>query len=208
MPETSFRSLLVKYTANGTIIDTYWKQVFTSYTEPHRCYHTLAHLNHLLNELTGAGAHIINRDALLFALYYHDIIYEPMRGDNEERSALMAKNAMEQLAVPDSIINTTCIRATRSHALNDDPDINYFTDADLSVLGQAPVVYKTYCEGIRKEYGIYPDVFYQRGRKNVLSAFIQRSQIFNTAFFYNKYETQARINIAAEIAAINELGYR
>ncbi|HTG56069.1 MAG TPA: hypothetical protein VL943_07375, partial [Niabella sp.] len=188
MLENSFRLLLRNYTDDGTTIDRYWIEINTCYTEPHRHYHTILHLNNFLKELTGIRTKLENWDAMLFALYYHDMIYDPLRADNEERSAIIAGERMEQISVPGFIIRAavSCIMATRSHSVNDDPDINYFTDADLSVLGQAAVGYKAYSDGIRREYSIYPDLIYQRGRKNVLLGFLQMNRIFKTDFFYNK----------------------
>lgn len=208
MLENSFRLLLRNYTDDGTTIDRYWREINTCYTEPHRHYHTILHLNNFLKELTSIRTKLENWDAMLFALYYHDMIYDPLRADNEERSAIIAGERMEQISVPGFIIRATagCIMATRSHEVSDNPDINYFTDADLSVLGQAPDIYKRYSNDIRKEYDIYPDVVYYPARKNVLLVFLQMGCIFKTDFFYKKYEEQARVNIKAEIALIDNNG--
>ena len=208
MLENSFRLLLRNYTDDGTTIDRYWREINTCYTEPHRYYHTILHLNNFLKELTGIRTKLENLDAMLSALYYHDMIYDPLRADNEERSAIIAGERMEQISVPGFIIRATagCIMATRSHEVSDNPDINYFTDADLSVLGQAPDIYKRYSNDIRKEYDIYPDVVYYPARKNVLLVFLQMMRIFKTDFFYKKYEEQARVNIKAEIALIDNNG--
>ncbi len=205
MLENSFRLLLKNYTDDGTTIDRYWSEINTCYTEPHRHYHTLAHLNNFLVELTGIRTRLENWTAMLFALFYHDIIYNPLRSDNEERSAILAREGMEQMSIPGFIIRATadCIMATRSHEVSDNPDVNYFTDADLSVLGQARDIYKRYSNDIRKEYDVYPDVVYCPARKNVLLVFLQMTRIFKTDFFYNKYEEQARINIKAEIALMD-----
>lgn len=205
MLENSFRLLLRKYTDDSTIIDRFWNEINTCYAEPHRHYHTLSHLNHFLKELNGIITRLENWVASLFAIYYHDIIYDPLQSDNEEQSAILASERMRQINVPDSVITTAIghIMATRSHEINEDPDVNYFTDADLSVLGQAPDIYKAYSDNIRKEYREYPDAIYCRGRKKVLSGFLQMTRIFKTDFFYEKYEERARINIKAEIALLN-----
>ncbi|WP_114793204.1 hypothetical protein U0035_14455 [Niabella yanshanensis] len=202
MLENSFKLLLINYTDNSRITDRYWDEINTCYAEPHRHYHTILHLNNFLKELTAIRTRLENWPAVLFALYYHDIIYDPLRSDNEEQSAILARERMEQISVPGFIIGAvaSCIMATRSHEVNDSPDVNYFTDADLSVLGQAPDIYKAYNNNIRKEYRGYPDAIYYRGRKKVLSDFLQMTHIFKTDFFYDKYEEQARINIKAEIA--------
>lgn len=205
MLESSFKLLLKNYTDQGSSIDAYWNEINSRYNERHRYYHTPSHLHHLLMELTAIKAQLKEWDALLFALYYHDIIYDPLRSDNEERSAILAKERMNHLLVADAVMELAvhCIRATRSHVISDVTDVNFFTDADLAVLGQAPEVYKSYCSNIRKEYKVYPDELYHPGRSKLLCGFLQRTRIFKTDYFYKKYEEQARINIAEEIAMIS-----
>lgn len=203
--ETLFKSMLRSYSLKDNRISDYWSEISDHYKEPHRHYHTLTHLNHFLKELTNVRTQLKNQQAIFFALYYHDIIYDPLRSDNEESSALLAKERMMQMGVPGPTVDLTVnyIIATRTHAVKEDSDANYFTDADLSVLGQQPENYKDYSNAIRAEYDIYPDIVYWPARKKVLCGFLQMSRIFKTGFFYKKYEEQARVNIAAEISSID-----
>ncbi|MCH5716496.1 HD domain-containing protein [Niabella hibiscisoli] len=206
--EDSFKCLITNYAASSSRVDDYWNEIVSCYTQPHRHYHTLTHLNYLITALAEINTQLKKPDAVLLAAYYHDVIYDPLRSDNEEQSSVLARERLAQAGVPDCITQQTivCIMATRSHVLTESSDANYFTDADLSVLGQAPGVYEKYSSDIRKEYGAYPDVVYQPARRQVLSAFLQMPQIFKTGFFCQKYEAQARLNIAAEIALIDRGG--
>ena len=94
------------------------------------------------------------------------------------------------------------VLATKKHAACDDTDTNYFTDADLSVLGQGWYVYSNYYRQVRKEYALYPDIIYIPGRKKVLQHFLQMERIFKTDHFFNKFELQARENIQKELEAL------
>ncbi|MEG1198490.1 MAG: hypothetical protein RSD53_03805, partial [Algoriella sp.] len=78
-------------------------------------------------------------------------------------------------------------------------DINYFIDADLSILGQSTVKYFIYSENIRKEYQQFPKEIYNLGRKNVLEKFVAQDQIYKTDHFNYLYEQQARENLDFEI---------
>lgn len=74
---------------------------------------------------------------------------------------------MKQISVPSETI-TRCkaqILATKTHVKSTENDTNYFTDADLSVLGATWEIYTNYYQGVRKEYSIYPDIIYNPGRK-------------------------------------------
>jgi predicted metal-dependent HD superfamily phosphohydrolase len=102
---------------------------------------------------------------------------------------------------------TTCfineiILATKTHVPNENPDVNFFTDADLSVLGQSFEVYIKYYENIRKEYAWYPNIIYNRGRKKVLEHFLAMERIYKTDYFFDKFEKQARSNMAEELRCL------
>lgn len=88
--------------------------------------------------------------------------------------------------------------------MNDDKEINLFTDADLSILGSVQSVYVNYAKQVRQEYSIYPDFMYRPGRQKVLNHFLQMKKIFKTDVFFNKYEAQARINLQHESALLTE----
>jgi predicted metal-dependent HD superfamily phosphohydrolase len=57
------------------------------YCEPHRHYHTLAHIRHCLREFDQAASLMDHPDAVAMALWFHDAIYVPGAMDNERRSA-------------------------------------------------------------------------------------------------------------------------
>ena len=96
---------------------------------------------------------------ILFTLFYHDIVYNSLKSNNEEKSAELAEKRMTQISVSNEIIECckAQILATKSHVKSTDSDTNYFTDADLSVLGQTWETYSIYYKNVRKEYAIYPD---------------------------------------------------
>ena len=201
MLKETFIRILTNYTNDNALIDELWTEVEQNYSGKKRYYHTLQHLDNLLAELTEVKGAIQNRETVLFTLYYHDIIYNPLKSDNEERSAALAEKRMKQAGVSNAMIEccTKQILATKSHIESADSDTNYFTDADLSVLGQDWEIYSLYYKNVRKEYFIYPDFMYNPGRKKVLSHFLSMHRIFKTDFFYNRFEVQARQNMRREI---------
>ena len=197
----TFLRLLSIYTDNSGLTNELWSEIEENYSGKKRFYHTLQHLDDLLIQLTEIKDELKDWEAILFTLYYHDIIYDAGRSDNEEESAALAGHRMKQVAVPEHIIEhcQKQILATKSHIQSSDSDTNYFTDADLSVLGQPWEIYLSYSHHIRREYDIYPDLIYMTGRKKVLHHFLEMDRIFKTGFFYNRYETQARQNMQKEI---------
>ena len=201
MLKDTFIQLVSKYTTNNIVANELWTEIEQNYSNKKRHYHTLQHLNSLLEQLTEAKKEIQNWDAILFTLYYHDIVYNTLKSDNEEKSAALAKTRMTQIAVSTQTIELCYnqILATKSHQTSSNSDTNYFTDADLAVLGKSWETYATYYKNVRKEYAIYPDFLYNRGRKKVIKHFLAMDRIFKTDFFYYKFETQAKQNLNQEL---------
>jgi predicted metal-dependent HD superfamily phosphohydrolase len=201
----TFTRLLTNFTDNNRLANELWTEIEKNYSSKKRHYHTLQHLDNLLAQLIEVKGEIQNWETTLFTLYYHDIIYDALKSDNEEKSAELAEMRMNQISVSNNIIKLCKkqILATKSHIESTDSDTNYFTDADLSILGQTWPIYSMYSKNVRKEYSIYPDFVYNAGRKKILNHFLAMDRIFKTNFFYNKFEIQAKGNIQKELEQLN-----
>jgi len=204
--EPLFTLMIAELTGDALIAASYWSEVEMNYGRSKRHYHNLQHLDALTRELVEIKHAINEWEILLFSIAYHDIIYNPLRHDNEEKSAEFALKRMTTLHCSAGQVNncTAQILATKKHTWSNDSDTNYFTDADLSILGSPPAVYKAYVQSIRKEYKLYPDFVYNPGRQKVLKHFLDMPAIFKTAHFTNKYESQARMNLQEELRSLEK----
>lgn len=199
--KTIFYSLAGRYTTKDGAIDRAWLRITKGHTEKGRHYHTLTHLADIIVQLEPYAAHT-GYDTMLFATFYHDIVYNVLQHNNEEQSAALAMKKMRALHVPETIIAecNACILATKKHEATGSDVIDLFTDADMSILGRDWPVYKSYTQSVRKEYSIYPDLLYKPGRRKVLEGFLAMERIFKTAYFYDLYEAAARENVQRETA--------
>jgi predicted metal-dependent HD superfamily phosphohydrolase len=179
-----------------------WNEIEIYYTHPHRYYHNLDHLQQCYNELTAIKNKLEDWDCVKVALFYHDIVYKAQSNKNEEDSAQLAKLRMKGFNWSNARIERCIshILSTKWHSYSDDNDSNYFTDADLSILGNGPSIYSRYSSEIRKEYSIYPDFIYKPGRKKVIKHFLEMDRIYKTDYFHDHFETQARINLSEELS--------
>ncbi|RZJ81020.1 MAG: hypothetical protein EOO47_05705 [Flavobacterium sp.] len=204
MLKETFVNLLSTYTQERELIDEFWAEIEKNYNGAKRFYHTLIHLENLLRQLTAVKAKIQNWDTLLFSLYYHDVIYNALKSNNEEKSAELAVARMVGLNLPQTMIDRcdAQILATKLHRQSDDNDTNYFLDADLSILGQPWEAYLKYSKNVRREYAIYPDLIYKPGRKKVLQHFISMERIYKTDYFFQELEATAKQNLEKELASI------
>jgi predicted metal-dependent HD superfamily phosphohydrolase len=196
-----FLALARRYSASASLAVELWTEIEKSYTAHKRHYHNLTHLQDLHQALIPHHLKISDWDVTLFAVYYHDLVYNVLKSNNEERSAVLAEKRMQALKVPEEKIwrVKNHIRATKAHAGSIDPDTDIFVDADLSILGSNGPTYLQYADNIRKEYSIFPNVVYKNGRAKVLQYFLNREKIFTTETFFSLYENQARINIKREL---------
>jgi predicted metal-dependent HD superfamily phosphohydrolase len=202
--KTMYFSLLEPYTQDIGLVESFWQELILQYGGAGRFYHTLAHLEHLYGQVLPLRPLVQDWDTFLFTLFYHDIIYNALRKDNEEKSAEIAEAHLSALGYPPARISRckAQIIATKSHVESSEQDTNLFLDADLSILGQEFSIYTTYTQQIRKEYAMYPDLLYRPGRKKVLQHFLGMDSIFKTRYFQEKYEASARKNLQAELAQL------
>ena len=91
------------------------------------------------------------------------------------------------------------ILETKGHSISKDNDTNFFTDADLSILGLDWDLYSEYAQNVRKEYSNYPTIIYKMGRRKVLKHFLVMERIFKTDHFFEKFEVLARENLRREL---------
>ena len=205
MFENYFKDEVERVSNDKSLLEKLWAEIKFSYGSSKRHYHNLYHLDSVIKELSIVREQINDWHTLVFSVAYHDIIYDAVKKDNEERSASLSYTRLTQLGLPE-LQKEKCrlqILATKNHNINVEEDTNYFTDADLSILGADPSDYLKYCEQIRKEYKLFPDFLYKPGRKKVLSHFLEMKSIFKTKFFQDKFEANARTNIANELALLS-----
>ena len=177
------------------------------YQEPHRFYHNLDHMVHVLNLVERMGNQAENLTAVQLAAWFHDVIYEIGAGDNEALSAQYAVAKLTHLGLPGNLTAEIgrLIRATVDHHADpDDIDAQILLDADLSSFGFEGDAYFAGGEAIRREFAHVPDELFYPGRIQVLHHFLGKERLFMTDAMHDAYEEQARHNIRAEISRIEE----
>ncbi len=190
-----------------TIKDEYFLELTNLYTSKNRFYHNLKHIETLLN-YSEKYRHLLESPKTIdFAIWYHDSIYDASKNDNEEKSADLAKKHLSLLGFENDLINNcyNLIIATKTHLLPNDLnsfDFQFLLDIDLSILASERNDYIEYTTQIRKEYNMYPNFLYKKGRKKVLKHFLEMKQIYKTELFQNLWEEKAKENISYELSLL------
>ena len=162
-----------------------------------RAYHTLAHVLDCLAQLDEAGAPPERGDLVEAAIWFHDVVYDPHRNDNENRSAEWAAHAMGSAEISSVITDRVAalIRMTAHTSPAGDRDGALLCDIDLSILGRGAAEFDEYQRRIREEYAWVPAPLYRAGRTRILTAFLDRERIYLTPYFHDRYESAARENL-------------
>ncbi|TIV07105.1 MAG: hypothetical protein E5W00_16425, partial [Mesorhizobium sp.] len=77
-----------------------------------------------------------------------------------------------------------------------------FLDMDLAILGATPDAFDAYEQAVRREYGWVQEPMWRAGRSAVLTSFLARPHIFHTEEFRQRFEPQARQNMARSLKAL------
>lgn len=178
-----------------------WHDVRDRYGEAHRAYHTLAHVDRVLEILAALD---VSEPAVLLAAVLHDVVYDPTRTDNEELSARYAALALTSLEPSVAVRAGGLIRATAAHDPRPTADrgLAALLDADLAVLGAPPEEYGRYAAAIRGEYAHVADATYRSGRVAVLQGFLDRPRLYATDELHEALDAAARANLRREVAAL------
>jgi predicted metal-dependent HD superfamily phosphohydrolase len=177
------------------------------WSEGHRLYHNLEHLDFCLTELQGVSELVERPAELFFAAFAHDVVYDPRSGDNESRSVEWALRVLEEAAVPAAACERIAwlVLATRQDRIPAELEAQLLMDADLAILGRSPDEYTDYERRIRKEYRHLPRLLYRAGRARVLKRLLKRHAIFLSEAFRNRYEDTARSNLRQTLARLKSL---
>ncbi|MFC4016876.1 metal-dependent phosphohydrolase [Micromonospora sp. GCM10011542] len=175
--------------------------------EPHRQYHTVAHLTAVL-DVVDRHAGLADRAALVrLAAWCHDAVYDPRAGGdtNERDSAELATALLTGLGVPAAAVAEVhrLVLLTAGHAVApDDRDGALLCDADLAVLAAPVPVYDRYAAAIRREYAHVPEPDFRAGRARVLSGLLGLPALFRLPPLARRWERPARLNLRRELAAL------
>ncbi len=183
-------------------------RIVSAYSEPHRAYHTLQHLDECLARLAPVAHLARGLGTVELAVWFHDAIYDTKATDNEAKSARWARAALQATDADREIADHVerLILATRHDAIPDDADARLLVDVDLSILGAEDGRFAEYEAQVRAEYRWVPEAAYCEGRSRVLRSFLDRPAIYFTPWFSDALEARARRNLTRSLAVLASSG--
>ncbi|MEI8700611.1 MAG: hypothetical protein EOR99_25010 [Mesorhizobium sp.] len=185
------------------------RELSALYRAEGRHYHSLAHIVAMLALAGHYRASLHDPEAVEAAIWFHDAIYDSRAKDNEAKSAALAEKKLSGRTDAQRLGRITAmIIATATHELprfsdeNAARDAALFLDMDLAILGATPDAFDAYEQAVRREYGWVEEPMWRAGRSAVLKSFLARPHIFHTEEFRQRFEAQARQNMARSLKAL------
>ena len=193
------------------------ESLLQAWEQPHRAYHHSGHLLQMLTDLDRLYAHRTQGStplALVLAAWFHDAVYEGAPGEDERRSEQLASASLEPLVIAGLLTGHELqmvgflVRATATHELPESAvlpagyepaDIQFFLDADMTILAADSARYRRYLRGVRSEYSHFDDEAFRTGRTTFLRSILGRERIFLSEQALQLWEEPARANLRAEL---------
>ena len=206
---------LWKHIGGKTDGEAEWAEIVLRYTEPHRAYHVLAHIEHCLRELDDVRVKrlLMGPAAVEVALGLHDIINDTdleavKRKDNEEKSAKLWLKMAHDGSIPEVFANHVVqliLPTSHDNTVAYSHDGFYVLDIDLAILGRPALEFDNYEDQVRSEYAWASDEDFAKGRRSIIAGFLARPYgIYLTQFFRDKYEKQAQRNLRYSVACLSD----
>lgn len=208
---TQWYQLTTPFLADAARREAMLHQLVAAYTASGRHYHNLRHVELLLQAVQQQAEAVQDMPVVQLAVWFHDAVYNPLRDDNETRSAELALQFLAETTLPSDRQQRVAflIERTKDHTQPqppDDPDLHLFLDADLGILGAPEAAYWEYARQVRKEYRLVPDILYRRGRCKVLEKLLHTSVLYQTETYRTRLDAAARRNLQAELHAWEQDG--
>ena len=195
------------------------ESLLQAWEQPHRAYHHSGHLSQMLTDLDHLYAHRAQAGstplALILAAWFHDAVYEGAPDKDERRSEQLASASLAPLVTAGLLTGhelqmvSLLVRATATHeppestdlpAGYEPADIQFFLDADMSILAADSARYRRYLRGVRSEYSHFDDEAFRTGRTNFLRSILGRKRIFLSEEALQLWEEPAQANLHAELS--------
>jgi predicted metal-dependent HD superfamily phosphohydrolase len=170
-----------------------WQNLQTAYQQPQRKYHTQQHISECLQLFATCQLLATQPLAVEFALWFHDVVYDPHRNDNEQQSAVWASKVLQQGQVTETVTQQIyeLIMATAHSQPPQTNDEKLLVDIDLAILAAAPARFAQYQQQIRAEYAWVAEPVYQQKRRQILT------RLYNGGDIYHHPELKAALEASA-----------
>lgn len=194
-----FQLLWQRCQLDGSLDDSaaIYQRLVDGYNEPQRHYHTMAHIEHCMAMFNECKSLVENADALELSIWFHDVIFEPGKPDNEARSAELYLEYSDGVHAADlrELVARLIMATLHDGSSLEDSDAAFMVDIDLSSFGLCWEAFLKDSGDLRAENPGLSDAKFYRNKAEFLTKLRARERFFLSDFFYPRFEQQAHRNI-------------
>jgi predicted metal-dependent HD superfamily phosphohydrolase len=151
-----------------------YNTLLSMWNESHRHYHNQNHLLDLINQINENKSNFLSQkdyEKMVLCALFHDCIYDPMRNDNEEKSAEFFENCCgeknsDTQEIKQMILDTKTHEATTSLS-------EKFNHLDMNIVERDFDQLLEWETGIGQEYKAYGEM-YKVGRLHFLESLLDK----------------------------------
>lgn len=164
------QEILDKY---GIKVD-YYNTLLTMWNESHRYYHNQTHLSDLITQINENKSKFSEKeyDKLILCAIFHDIVYDPLRNDNEEVSAEFFINCCSDKSNKDLLEVKQMILDTKTHESSSKLSA-VFNKFDMNIVERDLDSLLEWESGIKNEFSVYGEL-YKEGRLKFLETLLDK----------------------------------
>jgi predicted metal-dependent HD superfamily phosphohydrolase len=148
--------------------------LLSMWNESHRAYHNQNHLLDLIEQINENKSKFDSQkdyEKMILCALFHDCVYDPMRNDNEEKSAEFFMNSCQEknkdiIDIKQMILDTKTHEATTTLS-------EKFNQLDMNIVERDFDQLLEWENGIREEYKAYGDK-YKLGRLQFLESLLDK----------------------------------
>jgi predicted metal-dependent HD superfamily phosphohydrolase len=171
-----------------------------------RYYHTVRHINYMINHVKDFKLTKKEQAKLELAIWFHDIVYDAQKTDNEKNSGIKLVHFGESIGIRLKDINemTDLILDTKHNITPTTKLGKIICDLDLREFVSDRQKLNT--PEVRKEYSHLSDEEFNKGRVEFLKTMLKKTHIYHTKLYRDLFENKARENLTNELNNIANEG--
>jgi predicted metal-dependent HD superfamily phosphohydrolase len=189
----------------------WWEILTEKYDEVGRHYHTMRHIQELMKYVDYYSNLIEDKDIMILAILFHDVIYDPKSSSNEDDSIVLFREFVFDVksvnidAMSEEVVSY--IECTKDHKIKSTDSFSkrLFSDFDMAIIGSPRTRYQQYAWQIRNEYSHVPlDTYCVRRAAFLKSCAKSVENVFSTDLFRARFEDSARDNLLWECSFLEK----
>ena len=180
-----------------------FNQLVEMYSQGWRSYHNLNHISSSLDYLEACKSQAVFADAIEFAIWFHDCIFEVGAADKEARSRDWGV-AQASAHLPPALILAVdrLIMDTCHHCVPDTEDGKLIADIDLTSFALPWDEYLRDSIAVRGELAYRDETHALAEKVRFLDNLIKDDQIFYSRFYLKYFEQKAQQNVRKHLALL------